>query len=71
MTLYATLSLQLRRTSHSAEMELMLLMRCARKALATSLDSSDDQRLVVIMRSRGTHCEYTAASCGQGGKDNA
>lgn len=48
--------------SHSAEMELMLLMRCARNALATSLDSSDDHRFDVMMRSRGTHCAYTFTS---------
>jgi hypothetical protein len=41
--------------SHRAEMELMLEMRCARKALATSLESSEDHRFVVIIFSRGTH----------------
>ena len=40
--------------SHKAEMELMEEMRWARKAFATSLESSDDQRLVVMIRSRGT-----------------
>ena len=35
--------------SHSAEMELMEEMRWARKALAVSLDSSDDHRLVVMI----------------------
>ena len=40
--------------SQSAEMELMEEMRWARKALATSLESSEDQRLVVMIRSRGT-----------------
>jgi hypothetical protein len=40
--------------SQSAEIELIDEMRCARNALATSLESSDDQRLVVMIRSRGT-----------------
>ena len=40
--------------SQSAEMALIEEMRCARKALATSFDSSLDQTLVVRMRSRGT-----------------
>src|SRR5213075_935920 len=40
--------------SQRAEMELIDEMRCARNALATSFDSSDDHRLVVMMRSRGT-----------------
>jgi hypothetical protein len=40
--------------SHRAEIELIDEIRCARKALATSFESSDDQRLVVMMRSRGT-----------------
>ena len=40
--------------SQRAEMELIEEIRCARKALATSLESSDDHRLVVRMRSRGT-----------------
>ena len=40
--------------SQRAEMALMLEIRWARKALATSLESSEDQRLVVITRSRGT-----------------
>ena len=31
-----------------------LPMRCARNALATSLESSEDQRFVVMIRSRGT-----------------
>jgi hypothetical protein len=35
-------------------MELMDEIRWARKALATSFDSSDDHRFVVTMRSRGT-----------------
>ena len=48
--------------SHSAEMELMEETRCARKALATSLDSSEDQRFVVKIRSRGTQCAYTPTS---------
>src|SRR5215212_1255270 len=48
--------------SHKAEIELIEEMRCARKALATSLDNSDDHRLVVMMRSRGTQCAYTSTS---------
>mmetsp|Transcript_25026 Transcript_25026/g.80680 ORF Transcript_25026/g.80680 Transcript_25026/m.80680 type:complete len:229 (+) Transcript_25026:647-1333(+) len=48
--------------SHRAEMLLMEEMRCAKKALATSLLSSLDHRLVVMMRSRGTHRAYTDAS---------
>ncbi len=39
--------------SHSAEMALMELTRCARKALAVSLESSADQTLLVRIRSRG------------------
>ena len=35
-------------------LELMDEMRWARNAFATSFDNSDDQRLVVIIRSRGT-----------------
>ena len=45
--------------SHNAVMELMELTRCAKNALATSLDNSDDQRLVVIILSRGTQLAYT------------
>ncbi len=41
--------------SQSAEIELIEEMRWARKAFATSFESSDDQRLVVMIRSRGTH----------------
>src|SRR5690606_7298689 len=41
-------------TSHSSEIALMEDTRCARKALATSFDNSDDHKLVVRMRSRGT-----------------
>lgn len=40
--------------SQSAEMELMDEMRCASIALAVSLPSSADQRLVQMMRSVGT-----------------
>ena len=40
--------------SQRAEMELMELTLCARKALATSLESSDDHRLVVRTFSLGT-----------------
>ena len=42
--------------SQSAEMELMEETRWAKNALATSLESSELQRLVVRMRSRGTQC---------------
>mmetsp|Transcript_1487 Transcript_1487/g.4033 ORF Transcript_1487/g.4033 Transcript_1487/m.4033 type:complete len:280 (+) Transcript_1487:397-1236(+) len=48
--------------SQSAEMELMLLTRCARKALATSLESSEDHRFVVMICSRGTQLAYTDTS---------
>ena len=48
--------------SQSAEMELMEEMRCARKALAVSLDSSADHRLAFRMRSVGIQCSYTLAS---------
>lgn len=40
--------------SQSAEIELIDEMRCARKALAVSLESSADQRLVVSTFSGGT-----------------
>ena len=36
-------------------MALMEEIRWAKKALATSLDNSLDHRLVVMIRSRGTH----------------
>merc|ERR1719326_287790 len=39
--------------SQSAEMELMEDTRCARNALATNLEHSEDQRLVVRIRSLG------------------
>ena len=42
-------------TSHSAEIELIDEMRCARKALAVSFESSADQRLVVSTLVSGTH----------------
>ena len=45
--------------SHNAEMELMEEMRCARKALAVSLDSSADHRLAHRIRSSGIQCSYT------------
>ena len=45
--------------SQSAEMELTEEMRCASMALAVSLDSSADHRLVHRMRSWGTQCAYT------------
>ena len=40
--------------SQRAEIELIDEIRWARKALATSFESSDDQRLVVMIFSRGT-----------------
>ena len=40
--------------SQRAEMELIDDTRWARKALATSLESSEDQRLVVIIWAAGT-----------------
>ena len=40
--------------SHSAEIELMDEIRWDRNAFATIFESSDDQRLVVMIRSRGT-----------------
>ena len=48
--------------SHNSDMLLIELMRWARKALATSLDSSLDQTLVVRMRSRGIQRAYTSTS---------
>src|SRR3954464_15859362 len=59
---FATSSTSAPVASHNAEIELIDEIRCARNALATSLDSSDDQRFVVMMRSRGTQCAYTSAS---------
>ena len=41
--------------SHNAEMLLIELIRCAKKALETSFDSSDDQMLVVTIFSLGIH----------------
>ena len=41
--------------SHSSVSAFTLEMRWARKALAASFESSEDQTLVVRMRSRGTH----------------
>ena len=41
--------------SQRAETELIEEMRWARKALATSFESYEDQRLVRRIRSRGTH----------------
>src|SRR5438045_8296209 len=46
--------------SHNAEIELIDEIRCARNALATSLDSSEDHKLVVKIRSRGTQRAYTS-----------
>ena len=48
-------------TSHRAEMELMLEMRCARKAFAVSFDSSALHKLVVSTCGLGTHRRYTLA----------
>ena len=48
--------------SQSALIALMLLMRCARNALAVSLASSALHRLAVRMRSSGIQCWYTALS---------
>ena len=45
--------------SHRAETALMEEIRWARKALATSLESSEDHRLVVSSFSRGTQWLYT------------
>mmetsp|Transcript_2063 Transcript_2063/g.5298 ORF Transcript_2063/g.5298 Transcript_2063/m.5298 type:complete len:253 (+) Transcript_2063:516-1274(+) len=61
-TARATSSTSAPDTSHRAEMELIDEMRWARKALATSLDSSEDHRLVVMMRSRSTQYSYTSTS---------
>ena len=52
--------------SQSAEMELTEDMRCASMALAVSLDSSADHRLVHRMRSLGTQCSYTLRAAGEG-----
>ncbi|KAG4222014.1 hypothetical protein PC116_g29511 [Phytophthora cactorum] len=41
--------------SHIAEIELMLLMRCASMEFATSFANSDEYTLVLMMRDRGTH----------------
>ena len=41
--------------SQRAEIALMLEILWAKKALAVSLESSEDHRLVVIIRSLGTH----------------
>ena len=48
--------------SQSAEIEFIEEMRCASIALAVSLDSSADHRLVHRMRSLGTQCAYTLRS---------
>src|SRR5690606_27520109 len=45
-------------TSHNSEIELIDETRCAKKAFATSLDNSDDHKLVVKIRSRGTQLAY-------------
>ncbi len=36
----------------------MLLIRCASMALATNLESSDDQTLMVVILDRGTQAAY-------------
>src|ERR1019366_8739657 len=59
---FATSSTSAPVASQSAEIELIEEMRCARNAFATSFESSDDQRLVVMMRSLGTQRAYTSAS---------
>ena len=46
-------------SSQRAVMEFIDDTLCARKAFATSFDSSDDHRLVVIMFSLGTQLAYT------------
>mmetsp|Transcript_2147 Transcript_2147/g.3966 ORF Transcript_2147/g.3966 Transcript_2147/m.3966 type:complete len:302 (-) Transcript_2147:241-1146(-) len=46
--------------SQRAEIELILDTRCAKNALATSLDSSEDHKLVVMIDSRGTQRAYTS-----------
>ncbi len=51
--------------SQSAEIELTEEMRCANMALAVSLDSSADHRLVHRMRSFGTQCSYTLHASGE------
>src|SRR3569833_413109 len=48
--------------SQMAASLLMLLIRCASIELATSLESSEDHTLVVMMRSRGTQAAYTSAN---------
>jgi hypothetical protein len=42
-------------------MEFMLLIRCANIALTTSLESSDDQTLIVVILECDTHAAYTFA----------
>jgi hypothetical protein len=59
--LLATSSISAPVFSHIAEMELMLLIRCASMELATSFESSDDQVLTVTILDRGTHDAYTEA----------
>ncbi|XP_066165345.1 uncharacterized protein [Oryza sativa Japonica Group] len=44
--------------SQSAEMAFTDDTLCAKNAFTASLDSSADQRLVVTIRSTGTHCAY-------------
>src|SRR5438876_12015957 len=48
--------------SHRAEIELIDEIRCARKALATSFESSDDQMLLQRIFSRGTQRAYISTS---------
>jgi len=47
--------------SQMALIEFMLLIRCASMALATNLESSDDQTLMVVILDRGTQVAYTSA----------
>ena len=45
--------------SHSSDIALMDDIRCAKKALAVSLDNSEDHTLVVKILSAATQLEYT------------
>jgi len=59
--LLATSSISAPVFSQIAEMELMLLIRCASMELATSFESSEDQVFMVTILDRGTHDAYTEA----------
>ena len=48
--------------SQSSDKELIEDTRCAKKALAVSLDSSEDQTLVVIMFLCGTQLAYISTN---------